>query len=119
MPHHRRGGRRRRSVKVYAPVVEISGSILANGGRGGHGLAWGGGGGGGAGGTIWIRAGQLELTGVLSAAGGAAGMAGNTCSYRNSGAGGAGSQGRIRLDYDKLSGAGKVTPPSGFQGGCP
>ena len=107
-----------RAFRDGLPNVQITGKVLANGGAGGAQLndADGGGGGAGAGGTIWVRTGTLKLTGTLSATGGKGGVTHKSGAY--GGDGGAASDGRIRLDYNSMTGSGKVTPKAGYHASC-
>ena len=73
-----------------------------------------GAGGGGSGGTVYLVAGTLHIDGALSALGG---LGGRDDYVYNVGAnreccnnGGPGSVGRIRLDYDTVSGSQSITP---------
>lgn len=98
------------AVQIAAPLIDISatGSISADGGEGGGGD---GAGGGGAGGAIWLQATTLNTSGTLSAVGGAGG-----CSSPYSRFGGAGGNGRIRVDYGSGSVGGSIQPAIGFNG---
>ena len=92
--------------------VDVTGQILANGGKGGGdttGLR-GGGGGGGAGGTIVIFSGGfVTISGAVSAQAGAAG----TTNAADGGDGGKGAEGRTWItDYDFNSDCGCETPQS-------
>jgi hypothetical protein len=98
------------AVKLTATSLSIpsSGELFANGGNG----AVGGGGasGGGSGGGILLRAGTINVAGVLSAAGGAGG-AGGCC-----GDGGGGGGGRIVYQYVDLVNPGKASVAGGESG---
>ncbi|MBM4396553.1 MAG: hypothetical protein FJ087_12805, partial [Deltaproteobacteria bacterium] len=85
-------------MTAYKITVGSTGAILADGGRGGNVLGDrdGGAAGGGSGGTIWLRATQLLLSGNVQARGGAGGTADRSNGY--GGDGGAGANGRIRVD---------------------
>jgi hypothetical protein len=74
----------------------------------------GGGGGGGSGGAIWLRATFVNITGIVSATGGAGGTAtvvGPTCGL--GGTGGKGSDGRVRVDAVTVKGS---INPAAFAG---
>ena len=95
-------------------TIEIAGSILANGGRGGDSgsdphCCQGGSGGGGSGGAIWLSAPTVYNSGYLSANGGRGGIAETT---RGSayGAGGPGGLGRIRIASPSVTNYGIMAP---------
>ncbi|MEK7327831.1 MAG: hypothetical protein AAB217_21510, partial [Chloroflexota bacterium] len=91
-----------------ASSIQVNGTISANGASALD-SADGGGSGGGAGGSIYLRATTLTLgSGNVTAQGGQGGIA---VAYNgNRGDGGDGGDGRIRLDYDTLSGTALPTP---------
>lgn len=109
------------AIRLNAGIIEISGTVFANGGNGADGLsntAGTGGGGGGSGGTILIEGKQVTITGTLSASGGKGGprssQAGTT-----GGAGGGGGGGRIKVFYDSLDNASaKENVAGGASGGA-
>lgn len=74
-------------ILLAAPVIEIAGTLSANGGNGGPGYAAGGGGGGG--GVIILSYGQLIMTGSMNVNGGNGGN-GNDSVGNLGGNGGAG-----------------------------
>ncbi|MEL6348683.1 MAG: hypothetical protein AAFV53_36600, partial [Myxococcota bacterium] len=77
-----------------------------------------GGGGGGSGGQIHLASPTLTLTGTVSATGGARGAsAWHSGRPYGSAYGGAGGNGRIRLDYDSLSGS--TSPTAGYTDSYP
>ena len=99
---------------------------LTDGLQGGSGAGGGGNdgdneegaGGGGSGGTVYLVAATLHIDGALSATGG---LGGRDDYHYNGGAnreccnnGGPGSVGRIRLDYDTVSGSSTTTPAAGY-----
>ena len=99
---------------------------LTGGLQGGSGASGGGNdgdneegaGGGGSGGTIYLVAATLHIEGVLSSTGG---LGGRDDYFYTGGAnreccnnGGPGSVGRIRLDYDAVSGSSTITPAAGY-----
>ncbi len=66
------GGAGGGAVQVVAPgTIDVSGTIIASGGRGGD--AYGGGGGGGSGGSVLLEASNIVVTGALRADGGRGG----------------------------------------------
>lgn len=87
-------------IVIRADTIHIAGGIESNGQPGstndncsaGNGS---GGGGGGAGGTVWLSARTLQIEGTIQAIGGGASCHG----------GGAGGDGRIRLDFEDINGA--------------
>jgi RHS repeat-associated protein len=88
--------------------IQVNGTISANGATALD-SADGGGSGGGAGGSIYLRATTLTLgSGNVTAQGGQGGIA--VAYSGNRGDGGDGGDGRIRLDYDTLSGTALPTP---------
>jgi hypothetical protein len=102
--------------------IVISGSILANGGRGGDSggdphCCQGGSGGGGSGGAIWLSAPTVYNAGNLSAVGGRGGLAQTTrgSAYGNGGPGGLG---RIRIASPSVTSYGIAVPglPVGANG---
>jgi len=98
------------AVLIVGPSIEVTGSLLADGGTGGDAVSTldGGGGGGGSGGTVWLRGDRVMLTGTVRAEGGRGGLTavGGTCGL--GGTGGAGAVGRIRVDGRMVMG---VTAP--------
>lgn len=108
------GGAGGGAIQITAGTsIAITGSVLANGGNGGSdGNGNCGGGGGGSGGAIWLRSPTLTNSGTISALGGAAGAS------QVQTKGGAGSDGRIRLDGNTIV-AGTTTPMPGFTGTLP
>lgn len=82
-------------VLIFSRIIEVTGSINANGSVGGAaGVAGAGGGGGGAGGSIFIKSANAILgTGLLTATGGAGGAGGS-----GGNAGGTGGDGRVRIE---------------------
>lgn len=106
------------AMHLTASSILVTGTITANGGKGGDNLADrdGGGGGGGSGGVIWLVAGEVQIFGTVSAKGGAGGIADRTNCW--GGDGGIGSDGRIRIDANGVSGS--TTPVftgTGINGG--
>lgn len=78
--------------------ITISGTISANGGRGGNGIDLAGAGGGGAGGAIWLQSGQNIINnGTIQALGGTGGTVSSTLAA-SGGNGGVGGVGHIRID---------------------
>jgi PEP-CTERM motif len=114
------GGDGGAAILLLANMIDLDGSILADGTDGGDGVPFAAGvgtpaGGGGAGGGILLSASTLDLDGLLSAAGGNGGN-GSTDSFGSGGGGGAG--GRIKLFYNTLiQGVGFLTDVSGGTGG--
>ena len=90
----------------------ISGSILSNGKDGDDGVSGGGevgAGGGGSGGMIYLASPELSITGTVQAQGGTGGIGvGNSGPY-GSAQGGNGGDGRVRLDYNNLTGTSSTT----------
>ncbi|MEL6342498.1 MAG: putative metal-binding motif-containing protein [Myxococcota bacterium] len=111
-------------IAIFAgDLVEVSGSVVANGQNGadansGSGVNFGelGGGGAGSGGQILMSAPELDFTGgTVSAQGGNGGAAdGEICGFAQGGDGG---NGRIRLEVDTLSGS--TSPTAGSTGSFP
>jgi hypothetical protein len=92
------------ALQLFAADIDVSGTIVADGGNGGVKNAGGctaGGGGGGAGGSIWIHGDRVRVTGTVTAIGGRGGSGGVTTN-----SGGGGSDGRIRI-----SGLSKTVEP--------
>lgn len=85
-------------------TIDVSGSILANGGNGGIAGNYSGKGGGGSGGSIKLMANIIKGNGTLSATGGSGAPAGG--SYD----GGNGADGRIRLETNTLQRTAASTP---------
>lgn len=102
------------AVRIIASQIEIteSGIVSCRGGNGGDALDnnWSAAGGAGSGGAIWLRATSLDISGALDATGGTGGWA----PVLYGGRGGNGGDGRIRLDYDTISGSGSVQPAAGY-----
>ncbi len=98
-----------------ATSITINGSISSNGGNGGSdNLGNCGGGAGGSGGTIWLASPSFVHNGLLSAIGGMGG-ASNVAGNPYFGTGAAGSEGRIRVDYDgPLVTSGTNNPAIGY-----
>jgi len=102
------------AIKITAASIKISGTITANGGKGGNQVVGpcgqdgdGGGGGGGSGGAIWLRSVAVDLSGAtVTAKGGTGGSAGGA--MPTGGNGGNGADGRIRID--SLSTTGSTAP---------
>ena len=95
-------------------AIEVSGSILANGGRGGDSAdappcCQGGSGGGGSGGAIWLSAPTVYLSGTVSASGGRGGISQSSRGGAN-GQGGPGGLGRIRLASPSITNYGIAAP---------
>ena len=101
--------------------VQLTGGLQGGSGAGGGGNDGDneeGAGGGGSGGTIYLVAATLRIEGAITATGG---LGGRDDYHYNGGAnreccdnGGAGSVGRIRLDYDAVSGSSTITPAAGY-----
>ncbi|MBD3253413.1 hypothetical protein GF386_06780, partial [Candidatus Pacearchaeota archaeon] len=89
-----------------------TGSIDADGDNGvSSGSQWAGSGGGGSGGTVYLISDNMTLgSDLVSADGGSQACGGSYCS-------GAGGDGRIRLDYNNMTGT--TTPSSGYNGTAP
>lgn len=107
------GGRGGGIIMIYSQNLTLNGRITNNGatgGSGGGGSGCGmGGGGGGSGGSIYLSASNMTLrTGNVTATAGSGGSA-NGCG----GNGGAGAVGRIRLDFQSMSGS---TTPAAYNG---
>jgi hypothetical protein len=108
------GGAGGGAVKIIAPSILVSGSVSVDGGAGGQGQSYDnanrtyGAGGGGSGGSVWLRARVIEVTGSITAKGGPGGTYNAQGTY-----GGAGADGRIRLDYSTGS---PVTDPPFYKG---
>jgi hypothetical protein len=100
------------AVRISANSITIgaSGIISANGGTGGS-CGNGGSGGGGSGGAIFLETLTLDNSGTITAQGG-----GSITDQLANSIGGFGGEGRIRLDYNSISGAGAVTPAAGWTG---
>jgi hypothetical protein len=94
------------ALRIVAFTINISGTgfILADGGFGGS-TGNGGSGGGGSGGAIWIKTTNLSNDGNVSAIGG-----GSLVNQYPSSIGGTGSDGRILIETDTITGAGTITP---------
>jgi hypothetical protein len=104
------GGAGGGAIRLNAGIVDISGMISADGGKGAGGMcnrgsAGNGGGGGGSGGTILIESNEVTITGTLTAKGGDGGARspGSTGSGPYGGAGGGGGGGRLKIFYDEKS----------------
>lgn len=101
------GGAGGGAVRLYAGIIEISGTVSADGGDGAGGMsnqsdAGSGGGGGGSGGAILIEGSEVIITGTLSVEGGTGGAKSPiTTGKPYGGAGGGGGGGRIKVFYDK------------------
>jgi len=103
-------------VYLMAPTLEIKGSVAANGQKGGenancNGPRGSGSGGGGSGGSVYLSGQTVTVTaGKVTALGAAGGCKG----------GGAGGNGRVRVDYATLNGtafpggSGALTSPVAF-----
>ena len=92
-------------INISAQTINLSGSIVANGGSGGYGGA-------GSGGGIRIDAGTLTGSGSISAKGG---LSTSTWAYANAGGGG-----RIAIYYDDLSlPTANIAASGGIGGGAP
>ena len=101
--------------------AQLTGGLQGGSGAGGGGNDGDneeGAGGGGSGGTVYLVAATLHIDGALSATGG---LGGRDDYHYNGGAnreccnnGGPGSVGRIRLDYDTVSGSSTTTPAAGY-----
>ena len=101
--------------------AQLTGGLQGGSGAGGGGNDGDneeGAGGGGSGGTIYLVAATLRIEGAITATGG---LGGRDDYHYNGGAnreccdnGGAGSVGRIRLDYDAVSGSSTITPAAGY-----
>jgi hypothetical protein len=95
------------AVVLNADLVDVDGTITADGGAGGGGSGDGGyydpagGGGGGSGGGILISGGNVELSGSISADAGPGGAAGGGSTGEYSGTDGGG--GRIKVFYCGIS----------------
>jgi len=96
-------------IILSAKNIEINGTILNNGGNGQDSTAYAGGGAGASGGSMHITAEEIAINGEITALGGAAGL---TIGYASS-TGGGGGDGRIRLDYNTLSGT--TNPLAGYE----
>jgi hypothetical protein len=107
-------------IIIAKGIVNITGSIIADGSNGVTGgssgnNAGGGGGGGGSGGAIYIIGNQsVSITGTVRAIGGTGGAAG-TGGFDNGGTGGNGGSGRIRVDTTGASYTGGATNPVATQ----
>jgi hypothetical protein len=107
-------------IIIAKGIVNISGSIIANGTNGAVGgatgnNAGGGGGGAGSGGAIYIIGNQsVSITGTVNAVGGTGG-AGGAGGFDNGGNGGNGGSGRIRVDTTGASYTGGGTNPVAIQ----
>jgi hypothetical protein len=98
-----------------AGSITVTGTITADGERGGDATSLAGevgGGGGGAGGAIWLASPTLTLSGSVAATGGGRGSsAWHSGRPYGSAYGGTGGVGRVRLDYTTLSGS--TSPTAG------
>ena len=93
-------------IFISAKQINVSGDISGKGTTGGSAIgSWSSGGGGGAGGAIYLVASNMTLGSNLIYSPGSSGGTGSSFN------GGAGSEGRIRLDYNTLSG---TTNPSAY-----
>lgn len=102
------GGKGGGIIAIFSKTINVTGSMVANGGNGGNGTAGGdggGGSGGGAGGSILIKAQTASLGSSLITATGGTGGTGNI----SAGDGGNGGDGRIRVEACNLTG---TTNPS-------
>jgi len=114
-------------VRLNAGVIEIYGTVSADGGDGAGGMsnvgsAGSGGGGGGSGGTILIEGNEVIITGTLTAKGGKGGAKSPTSTGGGpyGGAGGGGGGGRIKVFYDNsLDNAGATYLVNGGDNGGP
>jgi parallel beta-helix repeat protein len=116
------GGAGGGSIRLNASIINISGTVSADGGDGAGGMGTSshgnGGGGGGSGGTILIEGNKLIITGTLSAKGGTGGARSPNTS--RGGAGGGGGGGRIKVFYDEiLDNAGATYSVDGGDSGGP
>ncbi len=103
------------AMRIVAPSITITGTLVANGGNGGSagrqstsGMSAecdGGAGGGGGGGYVWLQSSRVVMRGTVSAQGGAGGITveGMTCGV--GGLGGRGSDGFVRVDAEMVEGA--------------
>jgi len=96
-------------IIVIAPIIELVGTINANGNNGGNstfGISDGGGGGGGAGGFVLLKGAYVDVgTNLITVAGGSGGT-----HTGSGGDGGSGAVGRIHVDYGSvLKGSATVT----------
>jgi hypothetical protein len=100
------------AIKIVANAITVgnNGLISADGGDGGS-CGNGGSGGGGSGGSIYLESYTITNNGTITAEGGGS----LTDQYTNS-IGGIGSDGRIRFDYNTLSGSGTTSPSPGYLG---
>jgi len=108
------------AVKIVAPVVDVPGTINADGGKGGNILygpsgSAGAPGGGGSGGGVWIVSSSVNIAGSVTARGGAGGDP--FTANCHPGVGGAGAAGRIRVDAGVVTATGTVSPTR-FSGGA-
>ncbi len=102
------GGSGGGSIIIFSSTsIAINGSIVADGDNGDDSISGSGecgGGGGGSGGQIYLGAPEIEINGMVRTIGGIGGIGyGNSGQY-GSAQGGSGGEGRIRLDYNNLSG---------------
>jgi hypothetical protein len=100
------GGRGGGIVMLFAATVTVNGRIYNKGCSGWHRNYChdAGGSGGGAGGSVYIKANEVQFGGssTIDARGGNGKAAGNWCNQNA--AGGAGAVGRIRIDYNLWNG---------------
>ncbi len=102
------GGAGGGAIRLNAGIIDISGTISADGGKGAGGMsnvgnAGSGGGGGGSGGTILIEGNEIIITGTVTAKGGDGGPRSPTSTGGGpyGGAGGGGGGGRIKVFHDE------------------
>ena len=117
-PFGGKGGDGGGAIFLDAPIINIYGTVSANGDDGRKNTeqathrTGAGGGGGGSGGTILLEGNNITITGNLSAKGGKGGGGGDAThemdpgTYYPGGGGGGGSGGRIKVFFSKLYGSG-------------
>jgi hypothetical protein len=102
---------------VFLSAHQITGAeVYAEGKDGITGLqenAYGGNSGGGAGGTVYLRSTTLDIDKVTAKGGD------RSLDDGDGEQGGAGGDGRIRLDYNSITGESKVNPSPGYTGDAP
>ena len=107
------GGAGGGAIKITAfgsITIAVGAAVFARGGKGGTDNVGGcGGGGGGSGGAVWLQAASIINHGQVNVIGGLGGDAQSD--------GGAGADGRIRVDAESFSGSGVVIPAPGHLGG--
>lgn len=114
----RAGGNGGGCIGLNSPYVTVTGTVNANGASGTNSDGGGNaGGGGGSGGGVVVHGGIVQVTGSITANGGAGGYGTASGSDRGNGGGGGGG-GRIRIWYNNLNTTGSTIQANGGAGGA-